>query len=611
MAQRKIIISDFSGAIATTSEKKGIPNSARFVKGLNPYEDPAFITLSRKATKVSGSTVDGLVHWTEDGSPWDTNRYFYDSQGKIYRETSAGVWSSLRTVSGGAGEGLLNFDNYLYYSLGTELGRYGPLDATPAFQDAFSGWWIASQLQDTGGGTAATDYTTTTAINEGATHRQTVAATYDPIKSININVDVVGTGDWTLTLHDAANNVIATKTIVNGSMATGDVTFTFASPARTTPGETYHLHITTTVADGGVDTETATDLEGAYYLFQYAALIDVDFHPMVEFLTGFVVGNERHIAFFDNATYNPNKITLAAGFQVRSITKKNEFVVIECFKGSSIQAAEAARRYYWDGIEPTFNYMEDVNIGPGHAVTTVNNGTEFFGIYGHRGKAYKGSRQISKDAPKLARGKYIEVYPGAITQHDGRVLIGYAQDTNDNTAFEKGIYEHGREDDNLPEVLNMTYLLSTGTTQGANTKIGMIKTLGTDIYIGWRDGASTYGVDKIALGDGALASGTTWESLIFDAGDPDKYFQALKLEITFEPLTTGQSITPKYKLDRASSFTNGTAASTVGDTQADVYISTLCKESEFGFIVASSSNTYPKITSVKFTYDDLEQESED
>lgn len=608
--ERKIVISDFSGAIASTSEKKDIPNSARFVKGMNPFEDPAFITLSRKATKVSGTTVVTLPHWAQDGSPWSTDRYFYDSGGKIYKETSASSWSVLRTVSGGGGEGFLVFDNYLYYPQATELGRYGPLDGTPAFQDSFSGWWIATQLQDTRGGTGAADYVPPTAIDETATHRQTFVGNKDPIVSITIDVDVVGSGDWTVTVHDAANNSIGAKTIVNASVSVADITFTFASPLRIETGETYHFHVTSTVADGGVDTDVATDLEGAEYTIQYGTLIDATFHPGVEHLNLSVFGNERYLATFDQATYSPNKIVFPAGFEVRALAKQDEFVVAECFKGASVQSAEEARRYYWDGISPTFNFYNDVKVGPCHALST--NGKELIGVYGHKGAIYKGDdfRQVSSKVPKLARGKYVEVYPGAITEFENRTLVGYAQATDDNSALEKGIYEHGREDNKLPEVLNMSYLISTGTTQGSTTEIGLVKVLGTDIYIGSRDGASTYQVDKIALGDGALASGAVWESLIFDAGDPEKYMQAVKVEIVFEALTTGQSVTPKYKLDRTSSFTNGTAASTVGDTRVDVFINTLCKEAEFGWGLASSSNTFPKITSIKFVYDDLLEEGE-
>jgi len=115
-----------------------------------------------------------------------------------------------------------------------------------------------------------------------------------------------------------------------------------------------------------------------------------------------------------------------------------------------------------------------------------------------------------------------------------------------------------------------------------------------------------FGVDKIALGDNASATGSL-ESLIFDGGSPNKEKLALNLIITFETTTTGQTITPKYKLDRATSFTTGTASS-VGDTRIEAPIFTRFKEIEVGFNLASTSNTFPKITSITFSYDDLIEE---
>ncbi len=609
MAEQRIIITDWSGATATTSEKKDIAFSAKFAKGTNPFEDPAYLTLSRKATLKSSTTVATLPHWMVDGSPWNTNRYVYDSGGKLYTVNSSDVFSSPRTVSGGGGEGLGIYANRLLYAQATELGSYYPLDNSPAFQDSFSGWWIASQLTSTGGGTGAADYVPPTSISEVATARQTFTATYDPVKSITIDVDVVGTGDWTVTLHNTNNDSIGTSTIVNGSMSTGDVVFTLAAVGRIVKGESYHFHVTSTVANGGVDTDAATDLEGAEFTATYGTLIDSTFHPMANHLNILAVGNENYLATFDGATYNPNRLRLPFGFQVRAITKRNEFLVIEAFKGTTVREAEAAERFYWDGIEANFNYSTPITIGACNAIGVTKN--QLIGVYGHRGSVYKGDEleETFAKIPKLVRGKYVEVFPGAIDEHEGRTLVGYAGGTDDTAGLEMGVYEHGSQDIKLPKVLNLSYLISTGTTQDSNLKVSMVKVFGKDIYIGWQDGATTYGVDKIALGDSALASGS-WESLIFDAENPKKEKLALEIAITFEALTSGQSITPKYKLERAASFTNGTAASTVGNTSVKEVLDTRFREIEFGFNIASTSNTFPKITSIEFLYNDLSEEKE-
>ncbi|MHC4453221.1 MAG: hypothetical protein ACYSWS_00820, partial [Planctomycetota bacterium] len=534
-----------------------------------------------------------------------------DLGGKIYQITSADSVSLLQTTTGALGEGFLVHDNYLYYALTKDIGRYGPLDGTPAFVDAFTSWWLAEYLQTTGGGTTATDYTTPTTIAETATARQTFVADHDPVVSIVIDVDVVGTGNWTVTLHDSNNRSLGTSTIANGSMSVGDNTFTLSAIARVIPGESYHFHVTSTVADGGVDTDTASDLEGAEYTINYQALITATFHPMSEMLGGWAIGNERYIGYFDNINgeYNPTQIMLAPGFEVRSLYKNEEFLVAEAWKGQSLEEAEAARRYFWDGTSPTYNYFEDLTMGGPNAAFSYRN--SIVGVYGNRGAIYAGSKPLTKvigEAPKLVRGKKVEVYPGAIAEYEERLVIGYSGVTDDSTGLEQGVYEFGSQSSALSNTLNFPYIISTGTTQGTTLKIGAVGVFGTDLYIGWRDD-TTYGIDKVALGDGAIAA-ASWESRIFDASDPDKTKQAIKLEITFKALTTGQSVTPKYKINRAASFTSGTAASTVGDTKVDLYINSNFKEIEFGFDLASTSNTFIVITGINFIYDNLVDEGE-
>ena len=131
-----IVVNNWTGGQADDF-KVGQPNSYGFSKNLTPFDDANSITFNPKTVKVSGSTVTNLVLWGADGSPYDTNRYFYDLGGNIYRETSSNVWSNLRTVTGSQGQGLLVFDDYLYYAGGETLGRYGRLSGTPAFADNF------------------------------------------------------------------------------------------------------------------------------------------------------------------------------------------------------------------------------------------------------------------------------------------------------------------------------------------------------------------------------------------------------------------------------------------------------------------------------------------
>ncbi len=612
MSEKKLLLRDYSGAISTTGERKSKPFSAKFVKNLNPYESPDYITLSKAPTKVSGSTVTDLIYWGISGEPYDTNLYFLSDGGKIYRETSGGTWSSLRTVSGCAGEGLVLFDDYAYYALDIELGRYGRLSGTPAFDDALTSWWdgTISDIQTTGGGTGQT-YATTTGVNEGATHRQTFTATHDPLKKITI--DINDTGDdptWTVTVHDAENNLIGSKTLAFASVATGDNVFTFDTALRLIIGNEYHFHVVTSTTTGApkVTSNVSSDLEGAEFTVEYGVLISSEFHPMAVVEDKLVIGNESYLAVFDQASYDPNKILLERGFKVRSITRQNEYIVASCYKGASVDEAEEARNFYWDTIAPSWNFYSDTtSIGAANALTNSKNILR--GIYGNGGGLYDGdapAQKLFERTPKLARGKTLNIYPGAIADMDGITLIGISGVTDDATGLEQGVYAFGSESNMLGEALCLAYLISTGTTQGTTLKIGMVRVFGDDIYYSWRD-SSTYGVDKISPTANAATSGV-YESLIFDDEDADKSKLIVHQISTFEALASGETVTNKSKFERESSFTAGTSANTVGDRRVKDLFNKRFKEIEAGFTITSSGGTFPKLTQHEVLFNDLSEE---
>lgn len=609
MGLQTLPIVDFQAAIGTLGQKRDKPGSARFTKNLDPFEDQDFVTLSRATTKKSASTVANLPLWMEDGSPYVTDRFAYDLGGKIYKVTSSDAVSLLRTVTGSTGEGLKIFDDYLYYMLPTEIGRYGRLSGTPAFDDTLTSWWDAAitDIQQSGGGTGQT-YATATSISEAATHRQTLSTvTNDPLKEITIDVNDTGDDpDWMVTVHDSENNVIGTKQILFASMSTGDITFTFATALRLVIGNDYHFHVTTSTTTGApkVTSNVASDLEGAEYTIEYGVLIDADYHMPQVIEDLLVIPNEKYLATFNQAVYKPNAIAFDSGFQVRNLIKTEEYVVAECFKGATIVDAEESKRYYWDGIQPSFNFSEPIKVGAPNAAT-FHKGENFVGIYGFRGTLYDGKteNELTHEAPKLAKGKNVEVYPGAIANYQNRILVGFAGSTDDSSGIELGVYEHGGQTSDTPVGFNFPYIISTGNTQATNLKIGLVKVIGKDIYIGWREGSS-YGLDKVTLGDNAATSGL-YESLIFDNGNPKKEDLALTLKATFVALAAGESVTLGYQIDRAGSFTEGDAEDTDGETEMTLDIFSRFKEIEFKFTLASSSNTFPKLTSLIFEYNEL------
>lgn len=122
-------------------------------------------------------------------------------------------------------------------------------------------------IDQTIGGIDATTYKTTTAIDEGDTHKQSFTPTKKPQTKVVFKVKVIGTGDWTIVVHkDTTNDLMASETIKKEDLVVG---YNTAILPWTWAAGGYHIHIITSVPDGEVDTDANDDLEGAKMSFYY------------------------------------------------------------------------------------------------------------------------------------------------------------------------------------------------------------------------------------------------------------------------------------------------------------------------------------------------------
>lgn len=617
------IFNRFDSGISPFS-KSPTQTGANFTKNLDIYSDAYSLSLNPGLAKVSGSTVTDLVKWAVEGIPWDTNRYFLGDAGKVYKETSGGAWSNIFSIATGltdegrnyvtpGGQGLAVYNDGLFYSTDRSIGRWGKLSLTPAnIVDYFESLDLDfDQYQALSGQT----YTLAVTIVESSTTKFSFTPTIDPISSISINVDTKGTGNWTLTLHDVDNHVLASKTITNANVANGSTnTFLFSSPVRITIGNTYHVHVTSTVADGKVVTGTASDLSTAAYNTFWCLIPDSNYHPFINATNGtegtLLFGNGPFIGEYaaNAGAINPCKIVLEPSFSVRSFFKENEFVVAECWKGTAIDGSDEGRLYYWDSISAYYNYSKPITGGLPNA--SVNFKNRIFSVLGSNAGMSLGTEPFLfiQKAPKLARGKNIEVLPGAIDVWQNRVQMGIGANTDDATGIVQGVYEYGSgSDKDASEALNLGYTISTGDTQGTTMKIGCVKAFGKDLYVSWKNQAGTgYGVDK-ASKTGNPATTGTWESGIIDeiksgTPAPQKSKRALRLAVVYDTLPTGCTVTPKYKIDRGSWVSTGFVGGIATTKKAWIDINQDYHEIEVGFDLVATTN-YPTITGVMLEYD--------
>jgi len=604
----KILVADHFNEGISSSEKEGPLGSFSFGRSLDIHSEPTTAKILPRTTKISSTAVNGLLKWFVKAG--DGFIYGYDKNGAIY-ENNAGTITKKRTVSNSTGNGMTYFeqDDYIYYALNKVIGRYGPLASSPTFTDDFfsDGTYDKDKLNDVSGQT----YTLTTAINEGATHKQQFTPDKDPQKAVEVNVDTVGTGDWTLTVHDQRDNSIATLTIVNASVSTGDQKFTFSSVWRTIIGQTYHFHITSTVADGKVVTGTASDLEDADFTTFFQILVNnTNYHPMINFKIFTIFGNEDYLGKWDGFTdpIDSNAIALPRGFKCRALAKVGEYVVAGCWRDGNITDNESGLLVFWDGVDAGPNYTIEVPDGPVHAMV-ANQGRLFF-IAGAQANLMVEADGIQKiqELPKITNQTFVEVGPGAMSSWQTQIAFGVAIDTN-STTVEQGVYTYGQKGKNYSEALNYGYPLSTGNSSSTDSIVGAVLGQGDTLHVGFSAIVSQvveFGWETVTSSSDPFTT-AVWESLIFDDGSPYKEKMAKYIIIHHTGLAANETVQAGYKIDRASSFTTNTANSTSGSTSTRFDINKRFREIQFQMNLAATTTT-PTITSITFEFEDLVKE---
>jgi hypothetical protein len=458
--------------------------------------------------------------------------------------------------------------------------------------------------------TTGQTYTLATSIGESATEKITFTPTKDPQKSASVLVETVGTGDWTLTVHDSSNVEIVSKTIANASVIVGQLEFVFASVWRPLPNASYHIHVTSTVADGKVTTETTADLSTADYKTYYQFLVeDAEWHPIAKMLQFLVIGNERYIGKYEATLYEPNYITLPSGWRIRTFGYWREYLVIGCMKGTNIYDFDNGRVYFWDGIATTYNFYIDIPEGGVNAVFGTRGNLFVWAGYQGDMLIYSGGDKADKikRLPKVESTKYLEIYPGAVTMW--KSILHFGGGRSNSVTFERGVYSYGAINIRYNESMSFDYV-NSGGTYDSDVEVGLVMVVNQKLLMGYRDGIS-YGIDYVDASNAPATSGTI-EGIVQDEGLTWKTKEAMSVVASFLPLNSDETVAVKYKLDRNDTWTSSTVISTVGATQARVLISPTtearCREYQWAVDLSTSVSTSPQLISVGVEVDTLDSE---
>lgn len=633
-------VADFSGGWSTDL-KQGTPNSFAYSKHLDFRKSPTQLTMLPAATKESASTVTDVI--TDMIQLPSGAMVAIDQAGGVYQRTTGGSWSKNGTTLPNTAAGMVYSRQHDTIYVPGLTAVHSITNADQVFGGSFtvnSSTFTAQTDQSSANGHAA-NYSTLGAISEAAANTMSFVPTIEPLYSIQVWVTTKGSGSLTVTMHDAANNVLGTSTLANGSITNGAYNeFVFSTPARmlAKPNPaTYHFHATHPSGTAHVLGVSTINLFSTIdYKTLSNRLVDPvnNFHPMYEFLQYYLILNERYLAVWEpisqsapsSTEFNQHKLTFPAGYEGTSGAIWTEYFAVACERRSTSSTNEFqdGKIFFWDGTSTTYNFIIDVPEGAPYGLFSHKNVLYYFA--GGSWWAWSGNQPVklfqmpNTDYEYNATNRYIINNPHTITVRNGILLGAFPSETN-STTIEHAVYSFGQRNKNYPNSFGYSYSISTGTNTNGTLRLGMAKSFGDKLFIAWRDG-SNYGVDKVDPNSNPYTT-ASWESLLTDRlmfggrsrmryfPRPDKRKQFTAIKVTFLTLPTGATVTPKYKIDREASWNSGTgtAIGTAGQTSVIFPINKSYKEAQFGVDVAATT-TSPTITAIVPITDSIGQEED-
>lgn len=463
--------------------------------------------------------------------------------------------------------------------------------------------------QDVFASNTGNTYTLKTTLSETSTDKIPFVPTKEPFKSLALDVNTVGTGNWTVTVHDELNDEVATMTVLHADMQTGVYEFKFASTERIVLNADYHIHVYDTTGDGKVVTETVADLSTAYLVTYFQILVSDIYHQAVQFQNFVCIANERYLAILQAGNvYNPARLIFPSGYRIRSLAFWQQYLVIGMWFGENITDTDTGKLFFWDGESDT--YIDDLDVPQGGINAMIGTQGGLLISAGYKGAmleytGYPSSfRYTARTAaslafrlPNVSQGDTVEIAPGAMTMWNSMNRIGVSLNTNSST-IHQGIYTYGQYTDSDPMSVGFDYPLSIGDNTNSMVKVGCLFTRGAKLYAGFQN-SNTFGIDVVDEDNDPYPTGTL-EYLITDLGSVASKKLPFVFRRDFEPLTAGQSVSLKYKPNRANSWIPLGTQDNVGATDIRGNINQRINEVQFA---VDWVNTSKSVVFTQSTFD--------
>lgn len=543
-------------------------------------KSPSGFSVLPGTAETTGSIVTDLIQdMTQAPNGF---RYALGDAGNVYRINTSGVWSNIGNIGQAGGAGILYRadSDCIYISGQTKVARIKTVTTSP-FLDVnwFAGGFSTAASCTMSGGTNT--YTVPSAIQEGAINERSFVTDIEPLREIGVSVVAPGTGDWTLTLHDPANTLLGSVTITNANLKANQINyFIFGSQIRLLPsinnytatssgGITYHFHLTSTVADGTVQTTTASSLADCNMQLYADALVQTrnGLHPIYSFTNLTLIGNEKYVVGYaplqdqpTTADFLRHNLTFPPGYETNGFAQLELYVAITCEQRSTSATInfQTGKMFLWDGIQTTYNEFFDIPEGSPESIYSSKNVLYLMvagALYVSAGKQPTKLWTVRNSQSEYSNvADNTHANPHMMTTRRGVLLIGYPTLTT-NLALEHAVYGYGQINSQYPVSWTTSYTMSTGSilNDGSNNlRIGYVGNFNDTLYTSWRDDENGgYGVD-IVNNSSTPAKDFQVQLLYKDMSMGYQEKLAKKALAVFDTLPAGVSMRMWYKVNNES-----------------------------------------------------------
>ena len=270
------------------------------------------------------------------------------------------------------------------------------------------------------------------------------------------------------------------------------------------------------------------------------------------------IGNQELVARVTAASaFSANVLDLLGKYEIRDLTPYDIDVLVGATKTS---ATQTSRIFQWDGTSTSWQlswfFGEDIKW-------MINKGEKIFILAGDRGELYDFTdleNPLKKPPGSFSSTAIFDSKPNSKIVYNGLLHFGLFDGSSD-TPFPNGVYTYGSKDiKKFPMALNCEYVISANDT--TQITIGSISTNGSNLFIGWYDGAN-YGMDIIDFSNKYASAYIEFLVIALDR-NLKKVFD--RFPCNFKPMPASCSLVLKQALDHASSFTTIATVNTTNNT---------------------------------------------